>query len=506
MTLTLVIGSGERLSNGVPGELVLHRRGAVVGRASTCDWPLPDPTRHISSRHFEVRYDGHDYALIDTSTNGTFLADSGERLSGAHVIRHSDRFKVGTFTIEARLSGDARPVTPVASEPAPAWQGWDAHAPALPNAGPSAFDQAPATGVSDNGWGAAPASSSGWDASPALAGGSNAGWMPQAAPSLARAEPHRAAAGWDQQPPSARQPQSSGWAPDAAVVPSPVPTVSTWDGAAPPRDEASAWSSAARDRPAAASPNDLWGQIAEGNVVDWARGGFGQPAAPAGDPLGLTPRAPAAALPPERPRAPEPVAAPPPAPTSASDAGMAAFLAAAGIDPTTGTPPAGGKAGALFRRLVAGLVVMVEARARAKAQLGAEATAYNPNGHNPLKFARTPDEAIAALLGPARPGFMDPDAAIEDAYRELQQHQIATLRAMQGALRATLERFSPTAIRARADAGGLLERIVPGARDAALWQAYEREFGGVALGSDEAFLDMFAKEFRRAYDEQATSR
>jgi predicted component of type VI protein secretion system len=77
---------------------------------------------------------------------------------------------------------------------------------------------------------------------------------------------------------------------------------------------------------------------------------------------------------------------------------------------------------------------------------------------------------------------------------------------MQGALRATLERFSPSAIRARADAGGLLERIMPGARDAALWQAYEREFGGVALGSDEAFLDMFAKEFRRAYDEQATSR
>jgi len=505
MTLTLVIGAGERLSNGVPGELVLHRRGAVIGRASTCDWPLPDPTRHISSRHLEVRYDGHGYTLIDTSTNGTFLASSGERLAGAHTINHGDRFKVGSFVIEARLSGDARPAAPTASEPAPTWQGWDAHAPAPPGATPPASDQGPATGVSDGGWSAPPASS-GWDASPATPSSSNAGWMPQSAPSLARSEPHRAAAGWDQQPPPARAPQASGWAPDAAVVPSPVPTVSTWDSAAPPRDEASAWSSAARDRPAAASPNDLWGQIAEGNVVDWARGGFGQPAAPAGNPLGLTPPPAAAALPPERPSAPKPAAAPPVTPSPAGDGGIAAFLTAVGIDPATGSPPAAAKAGALFRRLVAGLVVMVEARARAKAQLGAEATAYNPNGHNPLKFARTPDEAIAALLGPARPGFMEPDAAIEDAYRELQQHQIATLRAMQGALRATLERFSPTAIRARANAGGLLERIVPGARDAALWQAYEREFGGVALGSDEAFLDMFAKEFRRAYDEQATSR
>lgn len=166
-------------------------------------------------------------------------------------------------------------------------------------------------------------------------------------------------------------------------------------------------------------------------------------------------------------------------------------------------PDDAARAGALFRRLVAGLVVMVEARARAKAQLGAEATAFSPGGHNPLKYARTPDEAVAMLLGPAQPGFMDADQAIEDAFQDLQSHQVATLRAMQGALRTTLERFSPSAIRARAEAGGVIERILPAARDAALWQAYEREFGGVAQGSDEAFLDMFAKEFRQAYNEQS---
>ena len=48
-----------------------------------------------------------------------------------------------------------------------------------------------------------------------------------------------------------------------------------------------------------------------------------------------------------------------------------------------------------------------------------------------------------------------------------------------------------------------VQPYLPGARDAALWQAYEKEFGGVAMGSDEAFMDVFAKEFRRAYNEQA---
>jgi type VI secretion system protein ImpI/type VI secretion system protein len=77
---------------------------------------------------------------------------------------------------------------------------------------------------------------------------------------------------------------------------------------------------------------------------------------------------------------------------------------------------------------------------------------------------------------------------------------------MQGALRTTLDRFSPGAIRKRAEHRGLLARILPSARDAALWQAYEKEFGGVAQGSDEAFMDMFAKEFRRAYEEQVRER
>jgi type VI secretion system protein ImpI/type VI secretion system protein len=245
----------------------------------------------------------------------------------------------------------------------------------------------------------------------------------------------------------------------------------------------------------------LWGRIAEGNVVDWARGGFGQPIEPPRDPLGLTPASGSAALPAERPPVP---LSPSPVPPAAPGDHAATFAQAAGVAPGAASgDPLLASAGGLFRRLVAGLVVMVEARARAKAQLGAEATAFSPGGHNPLKFARTPDEAIAMLLGPPQPGFMPPDQAIEDAFQDLQSHQVATLRAMQGALRTTLERFSPSAIRARANAGGMIERIVPAARDAALWQAYEREFGGVAQGSDEAFLDMFAKEFREAYNEQS---
>lgn len=482
MTLTLSIEGASRLENGAPAELVLNRRGAIVGRASTCDWALPDPSRHVSSRHFEIRYDDRGYVLTDRSTNGTTLAANGQRLSGPHPVMDGDRFQVGPYVIRARLTGEAARAADAPAPAPPAWRGWDDGAPT-----PS-----PAPPQPSSGW--APSQPGEWD-TPPVRGDTGARWEPQLGPSLARPDAHRGPGGQESRS-SPAPATAAGWAPNAAAAPPPV--ASAWEAQTPAPDPASGWSSAAPDRPAAPSPDELWGQIAEGNVVDWARGGFGQPVEAPADPLGLNPPPAEASLPAERPRAPQPA-------PSASKPDPSAFLESLGIDATRLGDPTEAltRAAPLLRRLVAGLVVMLEARARAKSQLGAEATAYNPDGHNPLKFARSPDDALLMLLGVAQPGFMEGEAAVEDAFKDLQSHQVATLKAMQGALRTTLERFSPAAIRARADAAGMIERILPAARDAALWQAYEREFGGVAQGSDEAFLDMFAKEFRQAYNAQA---
>ncbi len=108
MTLTLAITNRDRLENGSPTELVLHNRGAVIGRAQTCEWSLPDDARLLSGRHCEVQYRDGSYTMLDTSTNGTFLANENDRMAEPRRIRHGDRFRIGPFEIEARLSGDAR--------------------------------------------------------------------------------------------------------------------------------------------------------------------------------------------------------------------------------------------------------------------------------------------------------------------------------------------------------------------------------------------------------------
>lgn len=224
----------------------------------------------------------------------------------------------------------------------------------------------------------------------------------------------------------------------------------------------------------------MWSELADINKVDWARGGIGETEAAAarpsvdGEPADV-------------------------------DQLVDIFLESAALaeDKTvTRSPELVRRAGLLLRRLVSGMVVMVEARARAKAQMGAEATALQLEGNNPIKFARSPEQALARLLSPPEPGFMDADRAVQDAYLDLQSHQVATLQAIPGALRATLERFSPGSIRRRATKAGVLARIMPSLQDAALWRNYEREYTKVKNESDEAFMEVFAKQFRKSYEKQ----
>ena len=654
MTLTLTIRNVDRLDNGMPAEFVLNRRGAMIGRAATCDWSLPDPRNFISSRHGEVTFRDGFYYFKDISTNGTFLNGGDDRMDDVRRVEQGDMFLIGHYEVVAALSGSALAALEqhdeAAQQEAERQAGWswdtggEAPAAAAPgrggggggggwgdapaNAGLSSgagglsapldggwggaaaagggdWGAAPASS-SNGGWGAAPAaapdsdwsgapaaSNEGWGAAPEAPGGGGgwaapsapaapdaASWAPQSGPSLSAPTPYASRSSAAPPPPSSGPMDSSNsWAPARQQEEERAP--SPWDQAQAPVQQSSAWSSAVSDRPKVASPDDIWGSMESSNVVDWARADFGQKAKVSADPLGLNKPPPSAALPKETPRAP--VAAPPPAddrggwctpePATASaggwaapepsapaaDAGWAtvepvapaappiaaptraapppappparvappapapaaapaapdmaqiaiAFAVAAGLKPEQVKQPSADtleRAGELVRRLVSGLVVMVEARARAKSQMGAEQTGLEFDGNNPIKFARTPEQALAQLLNPPERGFMPAEKAIEDAYFDLQSHQMATLKAMQGALRATLDRFSPAAIKKRAESGGFLSRLLPGGREATLWQTYEREFSGVAQGSDEAFMDVFAKEFRQAYDEQSRNR
>lgn len=509
MKLTLTVEGQDQLDNGLPASVSLEHHGLIIGRSPHVDWSLPDPRNYISSTHAEIDWRGGDeYVLIDKSTNGTFVNGSAQRLAGPHVLRHGDVLAIGHYRVRVGLGSAAAAAPPPPRRADDTWGDLSGTG-AQPAAPPPAAPSAPSHG--DGGWGDdPPVAPLGGRWSPP--GGMGAVSPPRdpvwpsppagAEPAFPPLSPPPASV-WDDEPPpgaatSGRGPGSWNWNPPGLSPPAPAPQ--------PPLP---------LSPPAAPAPggaaDDVWARFHSSNVVDWRRGGFDEPPAPPPSPMpppAAAAQHPAAAAPPYIPE-PGPSAAPAPAGRPELEAAWTAFLTAAGFseaDLKTSPVEASQAAGHVLRRLVAGLVVMLEARARAKAQLGVVGTILEPEGNNPMKFARDPSRVLLQLLNPPERGFMPAEKAVHNAFQDLQAHQMATVVAMQNALRSTLDRFSPTAIRARAETGGFLTRILPGARDAALWQAYEREFDGVAKGSDEAFLDVFAKAFRRAYEEAAASK
>jgi type VI secretion system FHA domain protein len=140
MKLTLRIENFDFLPDGGPLEFTATSRGCEVGRDSAMDWTLPDPNRHISSRHFEVQCRDRKFLLNDVSTNGTFVYGQSMRVSSPFQLTHNDRLQVGHYIIRVLIEDPAQhaqgiagqgyaapqmpPATPVFAPPAAAHDPW----------------------------------------------------------------------------------------------------------------------------------------------------------------------------------------------------------------------------------------------------------------------------------------------------------------------------------------------------------------------------------------------
>ncbi len=155
--------------------------------------------------------------------------------------------------------------------------------------------------------------------------------------------------------------------------------------------------------------------------------------------------------------------------------------------------------GEAFRALVAGLRQVLIARATIKGEFRIEQTMIRARGNNPLKFSANDDDALTALLGVGGHALtMAPAAAIEDSLRDLRLHELATMAAMQVAVRALLDELSPDKIQAGTAQGGMA--VLPAQRKARAWDAFEARHRQVVQALVDDFDSIFGKSFARAYE------
>lgn len=158
--------------------------------------------------------------------------------------------------------------------------------------------------------------------------------------------------------------------------------------------------------------------------------------------------------------------------------------------------------GRILRESVAGTMALLTARALTKREIRAEVTMIVSKENNPLKFAPDVEFALVQLLAPQGRGFMEPVAAMRDAYDDLRSHQFGFMAGMRAALSGVLDRFKPEQLEGRITDRGFLDSVLPGSRKAKLWDLYEQHFADISREAEDDFQTLFGRAFLRAYEEQ----
>jgi type VI secretion system protein ImpI len=444
----------DRLPDGGPVRVQVEGRGLDIGRDQHLDWTLPDPSRHVSSKHCEIRFRDGGYWLHDVSTNGTFVNGAQFRLEAPHLLRGGDRLSIGQYIIAVEIEGRGAPASP-AAEAAPAHgfspDLWDAEGEAaapedrrdyLPERA-----RRPAADFLDFATSLAPAELPPQNTGPTrnslpVAGGPQDDWLRGggvAPPAAERIEPAT---------PSPRRPPARG----ASVPVDQSPSAPAF--AEPPRELAAAAvseavaSSAAHSAPssnvageALASANDLLLRIARAAGV------------------------------PER--------------------------AIAGRDPLA----LADDIGAVLRLTAQNLAQMLSSRSETKGLMrSSNRTMIQAFENNPLKFTAAAEEALAIMLGPPTRNYLDARTTVEASFADLKAHQMQTFGAIQGSLDALFEDLAPDKIDASVDADRGLGALV-GSRKAKLWDTYVDRWRAKTKRSDgrlsEAFMLLFAESYDR---------
>jgi len=190
--------------------------------------------------------------------------------------------------------------------------------------------------------------------------------------------------------------------------------------------------------------------------------------------------------------------------TPDAEAALRAFLAGAGL--AAHELPAGDperflrEAGAVFAAMAEGLRRLLATRALVKTHARLERTTIGAGRNNPLKYARSSQGAVAALLGQPEPGDLPPVAAVEAAVRDLQAHETGLLEAVEAALRALLTRLDPAALEERLARETALKILLEGGRRARLWELYRERWGELSEQARRRFMGDLDDAFRAAYE------
>ncbi len=426
--------------------VVICEQGGTIGRSADRTLVLKEPS--ISREHAEIFYQSGQFWIKDTSRAGTYIINKQLKLTHneSAALEHHDLIAIGGLQISAELLeaesaafhspfGAAMPAPPTTPTP-PA-----APAPVIPPPAAPAWEPAPVEAAFP------------FPSAPPVAAP-----MPAAAPSFLAAAP-----------PAAEPPPAQAAAP--FLAPESNPPL-----AAPFFGDAFKASSPGFQSPFAAAPETA----AEFPAAHPGPGFSASPAA------GFSLASGGADF---------------PQASGGQFAGdvLRPFLIGAGLSGEAGIRPEQTEAtltliGAVFRLMVTGLMETLRARSEIKYDLGVGGTTIQGMDNNPIKFLHDVDALIMSLIKPDNPGFLPPQEAVNQAFRDAMLHQIAMMAGVQAAVYQVIERFDPKHIEEQVGEGVF--------KKSKCWEEYCQKFPELRNSAVEHF---FGEAFAMAYEKKLKS-
>ncbi len=486
MSVRLVIESSPHAQSVT--ERVFSGGRLVIGRSDDADWVLHDPDMYVSRQHCILTEQNGRVMATDASSTGLFIDNAANPVgtSKAVPIEPGMRLRMGDFVLRVEaVSGvtagpaprapdtggmvfdfSRREDEPLPPEPAPRPKDLPdpfglsssarSHERQRPPAPPKPLDQEDAFSLDLR---------RAFD-QPAPA--------PSPVPTPAHTAPQAAGGGYFDSPALASTPPITPAPPPVAPVETPASAPDLFADWSRPREDAAAeQAEAVEATPIAPEPAP-------------------KPEARPGPAPDVPEPAPARA----------PVAQSPQPQAGGGDA-YEALLRGMGLDPAqfAGDPAQQAEQiGRSMRILVEGLMQQLRTRAMAKQRARVAQTIVAGADVNPLKFLATSDEVLASFLQPRGRSYLGPEEALNEAFRDLTDHQLRMWAALQTALRRMIDRFDPEELeKAMADVGRL-ESLIAGGRSAKLWRLYEERYREIARSAEDQFLGEVGADFREAYE------
>lgn len=160
--------------------------------------------------------------------------------------------------------------------------------------------------------------------------------------------------------------------------------------------------------------------------------------------------------------------------------------------------------GEAFRVAVQGTIDLLAARSEIKREFRAGVTIMASGANNPLKFLPNADGVIMQLAGQGFPGFMKPVPAMQEAYRDLQVHQLGLMAGIRAAYTAALTRFDPAELEKQPRPRvGLLSGLSSMKRKAKLWDDYKQGYNSIRRHAEDDLQAFSGQTFVEAYEAAA---